>query len=96
LADELGTNKATIGYIVRGKTWTHLDLPSLLPSHLREKLAAPQAKKKALTEAEAKEILQRVKAGESQKSLAQEFGVSPATVSLLVAGKTHRYLQVAA
>jgi len=97
LADELGTNKATIGYIVRGKTWTHLDLPSLLPGHLREKLGAPQAKKKrALTEAEAKEILRRVKAGESQKSLAREFRVSPAAVSMLVAGKTHRHLQAAA
>jgi uncharacterized protein (DUF433 family) len=41
-----------------------------------------------LTATTAQTILNRVAAGESQKNLAVEFGVSPAALSKLVAGKS--------
>lgn len=48
---------------------------------------------KKLNQSTAQTILGRVAAGERQKDLAAEFGVSPATISNLVAGKSWPELQ---
>lgn len=46
-----------------------------------------------LDEATAQAILDRIATGESQKNLAIEFGVSPSTISNLVAGKSWPHLR---
>ena len=50
----------------------------------------PQAK---LTEAQAREVLARRRAGESGSVLAKEFGISQAAVCDLHAGRTWRFIQ---
>ena len=48
---------------------------------------------KKLDEATAQTILNRVAQGEKQKNLAIEFGVTPSTISNLVAGKSWPHLR---
>ncbi len=45
-----------------------------------------------ITEDQVLEIQRRILAGERQSALAAEFGVSPATVSLIKHGKCRKYL----
>lgn len=46
-----------------------------------------------LTETQARAILARVRDGEKQARLAEEFGVSRATISNLVSGVTWKHLR---
>lgn len=86
LAAELGINSASMSQVITGRTWAWL--PGAAPvdhsRHGAKGEAHPAAK---LTAAQAAEIRRRYAAGESQRPLAREFGISQPVVSKVVRGE---------
>ncbi len=91
LAREYGVTDTIVSAICRGKSWKHLGLvdpSSVVPGPLIGE-RNPFAK---LTDASAREILVRLRAGESQTALAKEFGVLQGTISKLYLGRTWKHI----
>lgn len=88
LADRFNVSHSTIGAIVHGETWTHLDHAKIGPiirvgsKHFNSKL----------TEAAALEIRVLGSQGVSITSLALKFGVSEMTISDVLLRKTWRHV----
>lgn len=88
LATEYGVSKETMGLVLRGRTWAHID-GAVLPGRSRQ-VNRPSAK---LTVDEVREIRARRAAGEKVRDLAAEFGVVSLTIRKIVRELTWRNLE---
>lgn len=83
LAEEFNVDQAAISKAIRGKTWAELNLPPI-PVNTK-----PGAK---LTEAIVIECRRRYASGETQATLAAEFGVTHSTISHAIHGRRWAHL----
>jgi len=77
IAERFGVSEANIGCIVRGETWAHLDDCIAI---LRRK----RHKKAKLTEERVRAIRDAHAIGFTQRQVAERFGISSATASLII------------
>ena len=82
-----GIDRHHVLVIIRGEAWSHITGIKTPPLNLK---STAQSK---LTEAQANEIIKRVKQGEMQKDLAVEFCISRPSVCSLVKGDTWKHLK---
>jgi plasmid maintenance system antidote protein VapI len=78
IATQFGVNRASITYIVQGKTWTHVSGPIQTEKNRNSSL-----KRGRFTAEQTESIRSRFKAGERQKDLAAEFGVTQGAISYI-------------
>lgn len=89
LATEYGVSRTAIQLAIRGKTWAHID-------GAREENAStskPVVKQWArLTPDDVVAIRRRYSAGEKQRDIARDFGVSQMAVHQITSGKTWKHI----
>jgi plasmid maintenance system antidote protein VapI len=82
IAQMVGTTRANVGAILRGKSWRHL-----------ERDIAPQRySPKQLTDDQVRGVIAKVSGGELQKHVAEELGISRSVVCNIVNGKHWKHL----
>lgn len=91
IARSLGLGETTIGNVVAGRTWKHVDAP-------RHKFPHKGASGQWHGHSKFKNddvlaIRQRLKAGESRTAIAREYGVNPSTISRIATGKRWGHLE---
>lgn len=92
LASRYGVGQPTIGRILRGERWAHVATDDLAPwrSEPRRRARGARNARAKLTIEQADEIRRIYGAGEaSQQALADRYGVSQASVSSIILGRTH-------
>lgn len=93
LAEHFGVSEATIFMAVHGRTWRHVpDTDARKPKWSARGERVGSSK---LTDANVREILRRLAAGEKQSALALEFGVVHQLVSQIAHGRIWKHLDVA-
>lgn len=94
LAREFGVESPTMHRAIHGLSWAHVDSTENVDNEERRLLNArgdrhPQSK---LTEAIVRECRRRYAAGESQRALADEFGVCQQGMSNAIQGKSWKHV----
>lgn len=79
LAKAFGVSERNVNLVVKGKSW----IADFAGNH-QLTLNAKQGRRSRLSEKQISELVMRYRNGETQKSLAEDFGVSVPTVSRLV------------
>jgi hypothetical protein len=88
IAVQFGVHESTIGFIVRGKDWAHLNLPRRSCLTLQQK--AKRAAK--LTEKEVLEIRSLSTAGSTNASLAAQYSVTNQNISAIVLRQSWKHI----
>lgn len=88
LANEFGVAHTTVVNICTGKKWAHLGLPPIRTGPARGRRAG----RKRLTEALAREIIARKRAGERPCDFWRDYPAGRATVEQCANGRTWKYL----
>lgn len=93
LAAQFDIAPSTVGSIVRGETWKHLD--SVRKSTEKDHGEAPPLRSRhttlcKLTQEMARTIRKEYSYGKSQKSLAVDYGVSPGVIAGITSNRTYK------
>lgn len=91
LAIEFGVCRQTIGWIVTGKTWKHLGLEPV-PRYRFTHIEGSRHGNSRLVEADVLGIRAAYTAGAGVKALALHYGVTHASISMIVHRKTWRHI----
>lgn len=73
LAEKYGTTRENIHYVIKGKSWKHLDSKNTTPKDMRVKLSEKQI-----------EEIKLLKGRESHRSIAKKFNISKTHVTRLL------------
>lgn len=82
IAKKLGVTHMTIGRVLRNQSWQHISKPDVV---LRDGVSI-------LNDSKVIEILNRLKLGERQSSLAREMEVNPSTIHSIVRGQSWNHI----
>jgi predicted XRE-type DNA-binding protein len=95
IAEDFGVVKSVISNIVRGEAWKHVEISAhnRAPKGRRVSMSGSRSGSAKLTETDVLEIRGRVWEGESQRSVAERFGVTQASVYYIAHGKTWKHTQ---
>lgn len=89
LMAEYGASKSTVGFIVTGKTWKHVHAHPEAPS-LTELLSVREHKlsNHKISAEDAQAIKAALDSGETGRSIAARYGLSPSSITHIKQGKT--------
>ncbi len=92
VADDYGVARSCITAISKGKLWRHAADPSTLLEMFRLRLGAAHYRAK-LTEHDIPAIRERLSSGESQYSIAKDYGVNRGAIAKIKYGKTWSHVK---